>query len=133
MSYYRLNDLDKTQWQNQLLGHDMVIVCLCAAWCRVCDTYMPAFIALAEEFSEKLFLWVDVEDQSDWVENLSVENFPTLLIQRQRIVTFYGPLPPHITYLKRLIQEQSTQPLALLEASIDQNEVKKLWQKNRLV
>lgn len=89
---------------------EFLVACLCAEWCDNCRKYRPGFEALAREFPDMSFRWVDIEDEADLVDDIDVENFPTLLVQRQETVLFYGPLLPHIDHLRRLLavfQQQS--------------------------
>jgi histidine triad (HIT) family protein len=69
---------------------EFLVACLCAAWCGTCRDYRAGFHALAERFPEARFLWLDVEDDADLVDDYEVENFPTLLIQRHDTVLFFG-------------------------------------------
>jgi len=77
--------LDAGQW---------VVACLCAGWCDVCKQYRAGFEALAADFPDAQFVWIDIEDQADLVGDLDVENFPTILMQREDIVAFYGTMLP---------------------------------------
>ncbi len=88
----------------------MVVTCLCALWCDTCEAYREGFFALAAEFPQVRFVWLDIEDDADQVGDLEVENFPTIRITRCEAQLFLGPLPPQHEHLKRLIQ-------ALLEKS----------------
>jgi len=54
---------------------------------------------------------VDVEDESEVVEDLDVENFPTLVIQRDTHVLFCGPMLPQLPLLERLISTYAGQSL----------------------
>ena len=47
---------------------------------------------------------MDVEDESELVDPVVVENFPTLLMAHSGIPVFFGPVLPHLETLKRLIQ-----------------------------
>ncbi len=82
----------------------MVVTCLCALWCDTCEAYREGFFALASEFPQARFVWLDIEDDADEVGELEVENFPTIRITRGEAQLFYGPLPPQHEHLKRLIQ-----------------------------
>ena len=74
----------------------MLVACLCAAWCRTCDEYRPTFDALAREFErEARFVWVDIEDDEDALGSVDVVDFPTLLIARGERIDFFGPVLPH--------------------------------------
>ncbi len=89
--------LDAGQW---------VVACLCAGWCDVCKQYRAGFEALAAEFPDAQFVWIDIEDQADLVGDLDVENFPTLLMQRDDIVAFYGTMLPEPRQVARLLAAQ---------------------------
>lgn len=54
------------------------------------------------------FLWVDVEDESDLVDPVEAENFPTLLIAGEDGLRFFGTVLPHKDTLVRLVRSQSS-------------------------
>ena len=98
-----------------LAADKWVVACLCAAWCDVCKQYRAGFDAVAAEHPEHQFVWIDIEDQSDLVGELDVENFPTILIQRGDTVVFYGTMLPEPRQVARMLQaqlERSPQELA---------------------
>jgi hypothetical protein len=49
------------------------------------------------------FVWVDIEDQADVLDNVDVENFPTVLISDTTQVYFWGTLLPHESTVTQLI------------------------------
>lgn len=82
-----------------------LVLGLCAEWCRVCREYQPGFDALAEEFDNVPFYWRDIEDiEDEWPDTLDVENFPTILIRRNRTVLFFGPVLPQLGHLRRMLE-----------------------------
>ncbi len=81
----------------------MVIACYCAAWCDTCAQYRPGFEALARQWPRHTFVWVDIEESPELLDDEDVENFPTVLIQNARGNLFYGTLLPYISHLERLI------------------------------
>jgi thioredoxin 1 len=114
-------DLDNRDTITQALAGDRwVVACLCAAWCGTCTSYRTAFETVAARHPDKLFVWIDVEDQADVVGDLDVENFPTLLIQREDTVAFFGTMLPDPALADRLVKaqaEQTSEELARLAAS----------------
>ena len=88
---------------------EFLVACLCAAWCGTCRDYREGFQALAERFPNARFLWLDVEDDADILDDYDVENFPTLLIQRHDSVLFFGPMLPHHEILQRTVESFHTQ------------------------
>lgn len=107
---------------------EFLVSCLCAAWCGTCREYRPAFEALARAHPEVGFAWVDVEDQPQVVDELDVENFPTLVIQRDERVLFCGPMLPQIGLLERLLASLREQDLAAAIRWVESSPERQAWQ-----
>jgi thioredoxin-like negative regulator of GroEL len=110
-------------------GDHWVVACLCAAWCGTCGGYRAAFEGLAARHPDKVFVWIDIEDQADVVGDLDVENFPTLLLQREDTVAFFGTMLPDPAVAERLLLAQAELPpeeLARLAASSGE---RRTWQR----
>ena len=91
---------------------EFLVACLCAAWCGTCRDYRAVFDALPARFPHAQFLWVDVEDDADWIGDIDVENFPTLLVQRHEDVLFCGVLLPQPGIIERLLESLFSAPPA---------------------
>lgn len=90
----------------------MVVTCLCADWCGTCRDYRGVLAAEAAHQPDALLAWVDIENDTDLLEDLDVETFPTLLVSSGDQVLFYGPVLPGAEGLRRLLralQEQGQQ------------------------
>lgn len=88
---------------SQASSPTVLVACLCAAWCRVCEDYHQVFAALREQRPDWRFVWVDIEDDAELVDDLEVETFPTLLVGRGRELLFVGPLTPQLATAQRLL------------------------------
>ncbi len=95
--------------RQQLAQQDWLVACLCAAWCGTCTSYRAAFAELAQKHPDKCFVWIDVEDQADWVNDIDVENFPTILVQRRDFPCFFGTMRPDTQQLHKLLSALSEQ------------------------
>jgi thioredoxin 1 len=84
----------------------ILVACLCAEWCGVCREYRSVFDQVRQRIPSARFIWVDVEDQSDLVDPLEVDDFPTLLIASDAEVRFFGPMIPRADRLERMVREQ---------------------------
>jgi thioredoxin 1 len=82
----------------------MDVTCLCALWCDTCGAYREGFFALARDFPGARFRWLDIEDDAEEVGELEVENFPTILVERDGARLFFGALPPQHEHLRRLLE-----------------------------
>ncbi|MBI3531140.1 MAG: thioredoxin family protein [Burkholderiales bacterium] len=86
-------------------GERLDVVCLCALWCGVCRTYQPLFESLQSQFQGSArFAWIDIEDDSELLGEIEVENFPTLLLLQGDVPLFFGPLTPQAGMLTQLVQ-----------------------------
>ena len=83
------------------------VVCLCAAWCRLCDDYAAVMERVMAEPGPRGVLlrqhWVDIEDEAELVGDVDVETFPTLILIGPEGVRFAGPVAPHADTLRRLL------------------------------
>jgi thiol-disulfide isomerase/thioredoxin len=105
-----------------------VVACLCAGWCDVCKQYRAGFDALALQYPEHQFVWIDIEDQSDLIGDLDVENFPTILMQRGDTVAFYGTMMPEPKQVARLLEAQLERSDEELSREADSNSQRQQWQ-----
>ena len=92
----------------------LLVACLCAQWCRTCDAYRDTLVAiratmrLGHPEAPMRFVWVDIEDESELVGDIDVEDFPTILLARDARVLFFGPVMPHAQTLDRLVRNAIT-------------------------
>lgn len=93
----------------------LLVACLCAAWCRTCDDYLPTLKAQRDATPRSTFRWVDIEDEEDALGDVDIENFPTVLIARGDAVLFFGTITPQPTTLARLVQAAQAGELAPVE------------------
>ena len=105
-----------------------LVACLCAAWCDACREYRAGFAALAARFADTAFRWVDIEDEADWLGDVEVENFPTLLILHNETVLFFGPMLPQHGVLERTFQALRDIPADALPAYVVGNAERQAWQ-----
>ena len=85
----------------------ILVACLCAEWCGVCRDYRAAFEQVRARFPDARFLWVDVEDQSELVDPVQVDNFPTLLVAVGNEPRFFGTMTPQANTLERLVRDRT--------------------------
>ncbi len=107
-----------------------VVACLCAGWCDVCKQYRAGFEALAEQFPEQQFVWIDIEDQADLVGDFDVENFPTILMQRGDLVAFYGTMLPEPRQVARLLEAQLARSDEELQREAASSPERRQWQQD---
>lgn len=128
MHSHTLSSDNRASIAQALDGDRWIVACLCAAWCGTCASYRAAFEGLAARHPDKHFVWIDIEDQAEVVGDLDVDNFPTLLIQRHDMVTFFGTMLPDPALAERLIQAQVAQSDEELAVQARSSDERRLWQ-----
>ena len=113
-----------------IAGDRWVVACLCAAWCGTCGGYRAAFEGIAARHPDKVFVWIDIEDQADVVGDLDVDNFPTLLVQRNDTVAFFGTMLPDPAVAERLLKAQAELPPAELARLAQSSDERRTWQRD---
>ena len=124
-----LNSQNRGTTSQALAAGNWIIACLCAGWCGTCGSYRAAFEELAARHPDKHFVWIDIEDQADVVGDLDVDNFPTLLIQRNDVVAFFGTVLPDAVLAERLLLSQTTQTDDELATQARVSEERRIWQR----
>ena len=104
----------------------LIVACLCARWCNLCEGYRATFDALAGRHPRHRFVWIDIEDQAELVGAVDVENFPTLLIARGPRLKFLGVLTPQIETLERVLRAAQDDALPPPSHTLDDDELQAL-------
>jgi thioredoxin-like negative regulator of GroEL len=91
------------------------VVCLCAAWCRLCDDDAPVLrsvvASLAPSHPGLRLRWLDIEDEAELLGDVDVETFPTLVVvDAAGRARFAGPVMPQADTLQRLLQSLLGEP-----------------------
>ncbi|MDO9272199.1 MAG: thioredoxin family protein [Rugosibacter sp.] len=114
---------------------DFLVACLCAEWCDTCRSYHASFSAMAKQFTDTAFRWIDIEDSADELSSIDagadmdIENFPTLLIFNHDKVVFFGPMLPQPQLLERTFKALRTLSGSALENHISANATHQQWQR----
>jgi thioredoxin-like negative regulator of GroEL len=104
----------------------LVVACLCARWCQLCNSYRATFEAAAARRPGRRFVYIDIEDEADLVHAIDVENFPTLLIAEGSQLRFLGVITPQPETLERLLRAAEARNLPPPEHDLDDDELQPL-------
>jgi len=80
------------------------LVCLCAEWCGTCRDYRLAFEQHARLRTDAVHVWLDIEDDADWLGDMALETLPTLLVLHGDRPMFFGPVLPHLDVVDRTLR-----------------------------
>ena len=128
MHSHTLNSGNRETTSEALTAGRWIVACLCAQWCGTCGSYRAVFDDLAQRHPGMHFVWIDIEDQADVVGDLDVDNFPTLLIQKNDVVAFFGTMLPDAKLAERLIQAQTSQEDDELARHAASTQERRVWQ-----
>ncbi|KAF1029164.1 MAG: putative thioredoxin 2 [Burkholderia plantarii] len=104
-------DTDADRVSERLRDPDTLLVaCLCAQWCGTCRDYAVAFDRLADARPDACFVWIDIETHADRLDDLDVENFPTILIEDTHAARFFGTVLPHAAIVERMLADLTALP-----------------------
>ncbi len=103
MDNLRPNTENLSQIKTGLQTKPWLVACLCAAWCDTCTSYRTQFDALQAQHPDKCFAWIDIEDQAELVDAVDIVNFPTILIQHDDDIVFFGTMLPDASQVHRLL------------------------------
>lgn len=94
----------------------LLIACLCARWCNVCEDYRGVFdqvrVSVGRDSPESAFVWLDIDDDDGLLHPLEVEQFPTVLMALDQSPRFFGSLAPQASVLERMVGKTRTDRFA---------------------
>jgi len=97
------------------------VVCLCAAWCQLCDSYRAVFEEVCRRVGQHEAAlrsrWIDIEDEAELCGELDIETFPTLLVCQAGAVRFAGALTPQASTLERALRAALAGPPVSTDAA----------------
>ncbi|KAI8827823.1 Allergen Cop c 2 [Chytriomyces cf. hyalinus JEL632] len=83
------------QYEAALKSGKTVIVDWSATWCGPCKMISPVFVKLAEEFTNVVFIKVDVDEVPDAAEAAGISSMPTFQVYQdsQKVDEMIGANP----------------------------------------
>ncbi len=89
----------------------MRLILFCAEWCGSCREFKEHFNSINRDELSKV--WLDIEDDASLIDEIDIDNLPTILAVSGDGHTYYfGEIPPNKTFLEKILQDISLEKLA---------------------
>jgi thioredoxin 1 len=83
--------LTSENFDDVVLGGDVVLIDCWAKFCRGCHDFLPVFESAAERHSDHTFAQLDTAVETDLTEKLKVQHIPTLILFREGVLLLRQP------------------------------------------
>ena len=98
-------DIGAVNFDETVMGNDIVLVDFWAAWCGPCRNFAPVFTDASEKHPDIVFAKVDTDAEQTLAGAAGISSIPTLMAFRDGILVYSQPGALRAADLDRLIQQ----------------------------
>lgn len=118
-------EITKENFEEVIIGNDMVIVDFWAPWCGPCKSFAPTYEQISEKHPDIVFAKVNTEVEQELAGYFQIRSIPTLMIFREKVILFSEPGAMPASGLEEIIGKVKSIDMAVVHKEIAEEQAAK--------
>ncbi|MGD8440691.1 MAG: thioredoxin family protein [Holophagae bacterium] len=114
-----LVDITDDNFEELVLGGDVVLLDCWARWCKGCKDFDPVFEAAATRHPDHTFGRVDTGSEKELTQKLKVQHIPTLIVFREGILLMRQPGQPPAEALDEIVDKAAALDMEYVRSELE--------------